>query len=454
MKNQINRIAAAVIAVLMIITMLSTAAYAAEPIANGKCGENVNWVLDSEGTLTITGTGEIDVSDTGDGVIHAEGIPWFNYRNDIRKVDIAEGITAIGDGAFEYCSGLRTVSIPSSVTEIKNNAFSYCEGLDWLTIPDSVKKLGDGVFSFCYGLKNITLPANLTRINPYMFIYCYRLEKITIPEDVENIGEEAFAMCISLKEVNIGSKVKSIGEDAFKTVLTDEDKEAVIKEYNSAVENNSELLFGAISIEFAEYLKSNDNSGVAKINYNNYEEEWQKIQIAEGNEELDKAEFSFRTDRVFADETSGISFFYDSDVFGKELNVSVDESEDKGSIALINEKSGAEKYKLYGFSFKDGKAFPEGGKLTVRIPVPEGFSAEDTAVYYIDPETGSLEKVNSVYEDGYLVVELSHFSVYAVIDGSSVPEPQPEEQSFISRIIAFFMSIIETIKSWFSGLMK
>ncbi len=101
-------------ALLLFISAFTTGVYAAESETSGKCGENANWVLDKSGTLTITGEGEINVSDTGDDVIHLEGIPWYNQSKNILKVIISRGITAIGDSAFSYLPNLRDIVIPST----------------------------------------------------------------------------------------------------------------------------------------------------------------------------------------------------------------------------------------------------------------------------------------------------------------------------------------------------
>ena len=78
---------------------------------SGTCGDNVNWSLDTETwLLRITGTGEMKSS------------PWDSYKNDIKSVEIEEGVTSIGDNAFLGCE-LTSVTIPNSVTFIGNSAF-------------------------------------------------------------------------------------------------------------------------------------------------------------------------------------------------------------------------------------------------------------------------------------------------------------------------------------------
>ena len=94
-------------AIILLISIFTTGVYATESASSGICGKNAAWTLDGTGTLTITGTGEISVADNDEGVIHREGIPWYNNRKDILKVDIAYGITVIGDSAFSYLPNLE-----------------------------------------------------------------------------------------------------------------------------------------------------------------------------------------------------------------------------------------------------------------------------------------------------------------------------------------------------------
>ena len=454
MKNTIGKITAIICAILMFASLFTVLANADNPVASGKCGENASWALDNAGVLTITGTGEIRVADDtdegGNDVVHFEGIPWYEHLNDIIKVNIAEGITAIGDSAFFRCSEMTEITIPSSVTVIKNNAFDTCEKLVSVAIPANVTSLGESVFHCCCSLKNVTLPEGLKAIPMAAFSFCSGLEEITLPESVETVDEMAFYWCPSLKTVNFGSNIKSIGDTAFYIPADEEDLAELREAYDAALANNEKYIDEEIPVKcFGDLFNS---AAQLTVNYNGYEEDWGKVQVSEGNDRLKGAGFSFITERTAEDEATGIGFVYDSDEFGKDLAVTVNETEDEGVFALIDEKSGAEKVKAYNFAFTAGNAFPAGGRLTVKIPVPEGFSAADCKVYYVNPETGAFEDMNAVLEGGYLVFEVTHFSVFALVDESTVPEP--EEEGFFAKVIAFFRMIIETIKGWFAGLGK
>lgn len=53
------------------------------------------------------------------------------------------------------------------------------------------------------------------------------------------------------------------------------------------------------------------------------------------------------------------------------------------------------------------------GKIKIKIPIPDGMSGNLHVVWY-DSATGSLQDMNAVQENGFLVFETTHFSYYAV----------------------------------------
>ena len=109
---------------------------------SGTCGDDLIWVLDDNGLLTISGTGAMtDYS--------WSGAPWYNSRKSIQTFAIEEGVTSIGYYAFGYCSNLENVTIPVSVTSIGHDAFYGCDNLWSVMIPESVISIGDGAFDGC-----------------------------------------------------------------------------------------------------------------------------------------------------------------------------------------------------------------------------------------------------------------------------------------------------------------
>lgn len=245
MKRRILSVVMALSLVLGLIPTLAPQAGAAE-VSSGTCGENLTWTLDAEGTLTISGTGEMAKVNT---FVEWE---WHEIREDIKKVVFDPGITSIGREAFAQCDNLESVSIPSSVTSIGDNAFSTCLNLTSINIPTSVTCIGDGAFNSCLSLISIDIPASVTYIGEGAFSFCYGREQISIaaenpnffvdscgvlydmerttikyvtakrmpdsyvvPDGVTTIEPAAFADCDMLKKISFPDSLKTIGMYAF-----------------------------------------------------------------------------------------------------------------------------------------------------------------------------------------------------------------------------------------------
>ena len=181
----------------------------AEVVASGTHGTNVNWALDDEGQLTISGSGAM-------AQFNAEtNYPWYAHRSNIISVIIENGITNISNYAFRNYSNLTSVTFPDGMASIGFSAFYGCFGLTSLTIPGSVSSIGSSAFSFCSGLTSLTIPGSVSSIGSYAFSYCSGLTSITISDGVTSIGEHAFVYCNYLKYVTIPNSVTSIEAAAF-----------------------------------------------------------------------------------------------------------------------------------------------------------------------------------------------------------------------------------------------
>ncbi len=182
---------------------------------SGSCNSNnrVSWLyLSKEKTLIIYGTSRMD-----DYNNTSEKVPWYNFRNDIQKVVIKNGVTGIGAYAFEGCNNLTSVTIPNSVTSIGNGyAFSGCTSLSSLTIPNSVTYIGTDAFHNCTGLTSIEIPNSVTSIGYRAFGGCTGLSSIEIPNSVTSIGCGAFEYSSGLTSITIPNSVTGIDYDTFR----------------------------------------------------------------------------------------------------------------------------------------------------------------------------------------------------------------------------------------------
>ena len=209
----------------LLLTMLTvTTAWADD---SGTCGNNLTWTFtESDGTLTISGTGDMDDYDLGKD-------PWRNYISKINKIILPEGLSKIGSWAFYNAVNLKEITIPASVTQINKYAFTYV-GLDngcTLTFAQGSKlsSIEKEAFKSFKGNVDLHECTNLTTIGKYVFASGYFLKKITIPASVEIIDDYAFQDVGSELDNGCtltfaqGSKLSSIGNYAFKRFKGDID---------------------------------------------------------------------------------------------------------------------------------------------------------------------------------------------------------------------------------------
>lgn len=190
--------------------------YTARPalVASGKCGDSASWKLDADGVLTITGAGPM--ADYGQ---HASDncAPWRTYANDIKKVVVQKGVTAIGSYAFASLERVTSVTIPEGVTSIGSSAFENCGlmaygGLGAVTLPEGLTTIGSSAFSGSY-MDSLTLPESLRTIGNSAFLYC-SLRELTIPDGVTSIGTGAFYNA-SLTSVKLPASGVTLGDSLF-----------------------------------------------------------------------------------------------------------------------------------------------------------------------------------------------------------------------------------------------
>lgn len=131
-----------------------------------KCGENAYWYLAEDGTFYVTGEGAM--GDT-DGLHFA----WVGYLDDIKTVDISEGITRIGVYSFGVCPNLETVYMPG-VTDIGNYAFANCGKLKEIDL-SNVEGIGEGAFVYATSLEGVDL-SSATVIQQNAFEGCSSLK--------------------------------------------------------------------------------------------------------------------------------------------------------------------------------------------------------------------------------------------------------------------------------------
>ncbi|MDY3929932.1 MAG: leucine-rich repeat domain-containing protein [Clostridia bacterium] len=275
MKKKILKVT--IILSMLLLTLIPMSVNAA---TSGTFGNNLNWVLDSNGTLTISGTGAMPDWNGG------RETPWSSFgSNDskIKKVIISDGITSIGNSAFENFRNLETI-----------------------TLNDDIESIGNYAFNNCYGLKmtRVVLPYSLTSIGKYAFFGC-NISIIDIPSTVTSIGTNAFAYCENLEELRAdgnsyysslngnlynGNQTKLIQYVEDDTTFTIPNSVTTIGEWAFYNYNNSLTTITipetVTKIESSAFYKC---SQLKEVIYGGTKAQWDKITISDSNTPLTNA---------------------------------------------------------------------------------------------------------------------------------------------------------------------
>ena len=401
----------------------------------------------------------------------------------LTSVTIPDSVTSIGGSAFWYCTGLTSVTIPDSVTSIGNSVFSGCTGLTSVMIGSSVTSIGKWAFNGCTSLTSVTIPDSVTTIGDDAFCDCTSLTSVTIPDSVTSIGYWAFSGCKSLTDVYYGGSESdrqniSIGTNNqpllnaawhYNSAGLNVHTHAYVSEvttaptctadgvrtytctacgdsYTEGIEKKTHTPQDVT--EPATCMKEGKQYTVCSVCGETLGEvavlpmldhdfgEWVTVKEAT----IDDAGMQERACRyncgtketqelpkipstTIEDGSSGITLTYPDSSYDGKIELKIEQLFDGAAFNLVDLNS--DQNAVFDITtVKDGVTVQPNGKVRVRIPVPEGFDPAKCMVYHVSTGTGKLEKMNARYEDGYMVFETDHFSVYAlVIEKTLQPDP-------------------------------
>ncbi len=171
----------------------------------GRSG-NVLWSLSEDGTLTLTGSGEMTSYRAGSA-------PWYPYARLITRVLVEEGITSVGSYAFRGLYNAREIILPGGITSVGAKAFFDCTSLVAIDLPDTLEKVGDYAFAYCSSVRDVDLPDSVTSVGRFAF-YRTPLETVSLGS-VTSVGDCAFDTGGALREAALPATLVRIGRYAF-----------------------------------------------------------------------------------------------------------------------------------------------------------------------------------------------------------------------------------------------
>ncbi len=172
----------------------------------GAQGNNLTWTVDRNYTLTISGSGEMEFFNASE--------PWAEYRYQLRKIVVEEGVTNLSN-VFRLHNQVTEVSLPNTLRVIEAQAFDQCSSITHLELPESVDSIGEGVFYLCESLQEIRIPSRVTMINSSLFRGCRGLRSVEFPNGLTRILTTAFQYCNELNALHLPASLTFIGQEAF-----------------------------------------------------------------------------------------------------------------------------------------------------------------------------------------------------------------------------------------------
>ena len=187
----------------------------------------------------FNGCGKLATVTVGDNV---ESLPDYFLPDNtlIKKIELPDGILAVGDSAFNGCTSLAQITNADDLKTIGQDAFTDTpwftaylkqDGLIYLgsilyvyngdmpadtqiTVKEGTTAIANGAFNKQSNLTSVVLPNGLTSIGDRAFAGT-SLTQVTIPASVTDIGSEAFNDAKKLASVTFNDGLKTIGDSAF-----------------------------------------------------------------------------------------------------------------------------------------------------------------------------------------------------------------------------------------------
>ena len=383
-----------------------------------------NAIISSDTFKECKNLSDIVISDTNNNYIVKNGILYNKnmtrilcYPAGIKDTEfsVPDTVKTIGDFAFYGAKVLESINIPDSVTNIGTDAFGECSGLKEAVIPDSVTSMGEAVFYKCTSLEKVKLSVNITSPNPAVFQYCSSLKEVVLPESMKFISFFMFSYCKEITNIVLPDKLNSILRSAFQNC--DNLKNITVPKNVTTIQDYA---FGYYYDEQSATYKKYDDftiSGYAGSKAQEYAEE-NGIRFIELNEKETtdgiKIEYSKDDSSIGGDNEEKISLesrqLTESDKEYSKIDFT-------GKIEDSDVKPEDVKSFTYEISLKNesGQTVQPSEKVTVKIPVPDGYMGENCKVYYVN-EKGKFTNMNAVCQNGFLIFETGHFSTYLVTE--------------------------------------
>ncbi len=160
------------------------------------------------GILSLNGSGDMYNFNDANTI----DVPWYEYRESITKVVMADGITNVGKNAFANFTLLKEIDFSDDIKIIGENAFYKCTStaLKSIRFPSSVVEIGIQAF-LNSGVRDIVLNNGLLYIKNSAFSGAKSLQSVVVPTTLKSIDAGAFKGADKISKVYY----EGISKDAF-----------------------------------------------------------------------------------------------------------------------------------------------------------------------------------------------------------------------------------------------
>lgn len=132
-------------------------------------------------------------------------------KNLTGSITIPQSLIEIGESAFANCGFNGNLNLHDGVTAIGRGAFQGTALKGELVLPQNLVIIADNAFNGCNFSGELKLPKGVTVIGNNAFAYNWRLMGVLeIPEGVQSIGAGAFAECRSIEGVVFPESLETI----------------------------------------------------------------------------------------------------------------------------------------------------------------------------------------------------------------------------------------------------
>ncbi len=276
-----------------------------EDILKGSWG-SVEYELTEDGVLNITGYGDIPA------LQYMDSKPWYNdHGYGVTALNIAEGITSIGENAFCELERLESVYLPTTVTYVHAGAFANLPRLQKVEAP-GVEYIGESAFRGCLELSEVYVGDKLMKVDISAFEDTAFYSKATSSEPLY-LGSVLLKVSTETKDIfEIREGTLSVAAGAF----------------NSCYEITNIIIPESVN-QIGSYA-FNGMSALKTIEYRGSEEAWNQIDFGSGwNESTGGSTEEGYTEIVYCngatppsygDYTSGLHFMWDEAIGGYQVS--------------------------------------------------------------------------------------------------------------------------------------